>query len=71
VKQGLVGVQQRVFGMMTSRRRAEKLAEWSRVPVTLVRPKVDGYGVFDFDHVAYFIEEGYRATLEALASMAI
>jgi len=67
VKQGLVGIQQRLFAMMTSRRRAGKLAAWCRVPVTLVRPKVDGYGVFDFDQIEYFIEEGYRATVEALA----
>ncbi|NLG62329.1 MAG: hypothetical protein GX539_08790, partial [Candidatus Cloacimonetes bacterium] len=33
---------------------------------TFVRPRLEGYGTFDFDQTAYFLEEGYRATREAL-----
>lgn len=41
---------------------------WEGVPLLYVRPRLDGYGTFDFDHVAYFLEEGYRAMKEALES---
>jgi hypothetical protein len=41
------------------------------VPLLYVRPRLDGYGTFAFDHVAYFLEEGYRAMREALAAEAV
>lgn len=66
VDQGLVGIQQRVFAIMSAHRRREKLAVWSRLPVTLVRPTLDGLGVFDFSKIDYFLEEGYRAAKAAL-----
>ena len=65
---GMVGIQQRVFGIMSSRRRLEKLERWSRVPLRVVRPRLDGYALFDFENVEYFIEEGYRAARSALES---
>jgi NTE family protein len=66
VEQGVVGIHQRVFGIMSSRRRSRKLAAWTEPPLLLVRPNLEGYGVFDFEHVEYFIEEGYRAAAQAL-----
>jgi NTE family protein len=66
---GLLGVHQRVFGIMTYRRRKEALERWSGPPLLLVRPRLDGYGTFGFEHVPYFLEEGYRATREALAGL--
>jgi len=61
VDQGMVGVHQRVFGIMTGRRRREKLAAWDRLPTRVVRPELDGLGTFDFGRIPYFLEEGYRA----------
>lgn len=66
VEQGMVGIHQRVFGIMSSRRRRRKITAWSGPPLRLVRPRLDGYGVFDFESVAYFLEEGYRAMREVV-----
>ncbi len=68
VEQGMVGVHQRVFGIMSGRRRRRKITAWSGPPLRLVRPRLDGYGVFDFESVRYFLEEGYRAMREVLGS---
>jgi hypothetical protein len=44
------------------------VSRWDGVPLLYVRPRLEGYGTFDFDHVGYFLEEGYRAMKEALES---
>ena len=64
--QGLVGIHQRVYQVMAQQRKRLKLAAWSGPPLTLVRPRLEGYGTFDFAQTAYFVEEGYRATRAAL-----
>lgn len=66
MKQGIIGIHARIFSIMTYRRRRDLLAQWEGPPVLYVRPRLDGYGTFDFDSVEYFLEEGYRATVEAL-----
>lgn len=66
MKQGMLGIHQRIFSIMTYRRRRDLLAQWEGPPVLYVRPRLDGYGTFDFDEVEYFVEEGYRAMSEAL-----
>ena len=66
LRQGMIAVHQRIFSIMTYRRRKELLAEWSGPPLVYVRPKLDGYGTFDFQHIEYFVEEGYRAMWAAL-----
>ncbi|HBD99855.1 MAG TPA: hypothetical protein DC060_16855 [Gemmatimonadetes bacterium] len=65
--QGILGVQQRIFSIMTWRRRRDLLAQWDGPPLLYVRPRFDGYAAFDFDHVEYFLDEGYRAMKEVLA----
>ena len=65
---GLVAVQQRVFAIMAGQRRRDMLREWSGVPLTLVRPSFEGVGGFDFAEIESFVEEGYRATREALSA---
>lgn len=70
-EQGLVAVHQRVFAIMAGQRRREAVENWSGVPLTFVRPELEAYGGFDFDHIDYFLEEGYRAMREALASQAV
>lgn len=66
VASGLVGIHSRIFAMASGRRRREAIQEWRGVPFRLVRPRLDGYGSFDFHHAGYFLEEGYRATRAAL-----
>ena len=65
--QGILGVEQRIFSIMTRRRRRDLLAQWDGPPLLYVRPRFDGYAAFDFDHVEYFLDEGYRAMKEVLA----
>jgi len=61
VRQGMVAVQQRIFSIMTYRRRKDLLRRWDGKPLLYVRPRLDGFGAFDFAKVEYFVEEGYRA----------
>lgn len=65
---GLIAVHQRVVGIMTAARRHDIVSAWEGPPLLYVRPHLEGYGTFDFEHVQYFMDEGYRATREALAS---
>ena len=67
--QGMLGVHQRVFAVMTHARRAEAFQRWSGPPLLYVRPRLEGYGPFGFEHIPYFLEEGYRATKAALAAL--
>ena len=55
--------------MMTYRIRQEALTRWMGPPMVYIRPDVDGYGPFGFEHVEYFLAEGYRAANEALAEI--
>ena len=64
--QGLLAVHSRIFAIMTFRRRRELLERWAGPPLLYVRPRLDGYETFDFANVGYFVDEGYRATREAL-----
>jgi predicted acylesterase/phospholipase RssA len=66
LRQGMLAVHQRVFSIMTYRRRHDLVDHWSGPPLLYVRPRLDGYGAFDFQHVEYFVEEGYRAASLAL-----
>lgn len=66
VEQGMVGVHQRVFSIMSGRRRREAVARWEGSPLLFVRPHLAGFSGFEFDAVPYFLEEGYRAARDAL-----
>ena len=66
-KEGLVAVHQRVFAIMSGQKRRDTVRDWTGVPLTLVRPDLEDQGGFDFDRIEYFLEEGYRATREALS----
>lgn len=66
LEKGMLAVHQRIFAIMTYRRRREELRHWSGPPLVYVRPRLEGYAPFDFDHVEYFVAEGYRATREAI-----
>ncbi len=64
---GMLTVHERVVSIMTWRRRRDLLAGWKGPPLLYVRPRLAGYGTFDFDNIGYFLDEGYRATRAALA----
>ena len=66
LEQGLLAVHERVFAIMTWRRRQALLDKWDGPPLLYIRPRLDGYANFDFKGVEYFLEEGYRAGKEAL-----
>ena len=65
---GMIAVHQRVVAVMMSARRHDAVSDWQGPPLLYVRPRLEGYGAFDFEHIQYFLEEGYRATKEALAA---
>lgn len=66
LKGGLAAVHQRVVSIMAWHRRYDLVSSWEGAPLHYVRPRLSGYGTFDFEHVAYFLEEGHRAMREAL-----
>jgi NTE family protein len=68
LRKGMLAVHERIFGIMTWRRRHDLLRHWDGPPLLYVRPRLDGYGTFDFDSARYFVEEGYRAMQEALGA---
>lgn len=68
MRDGLVAMHQRVFAIMAGQKRRDTLRDWGGVPLTFVRPDLATFGGFDFDEIEYFLEEGYRATKEALAA---
>ena len=63
---GLVAVHQRVFSIMAGRNRMESVRNWTGAPLTYVQPDFEDTDGFDFERRHFFIEEGYRATREAL-----
>ncbi len=42
------------------------LRGWSGPPILLVHPRVEHVSMFSFDHTRELIQEGYRATIEAI-----
>ncbi|MEX1257845.1 MAG: patatin-like phospholipase family protein [Gemmatimonadota bacterium] len=63
---GMIAVHERVFSLMAGRRRREGVAGWEGPPLLYIRPKLDGYGGFDFERVGEFLELGRVAGLEAV-----
>ena len=66
VEEGMLAIHQRVFAMMSWRKRSDLVSHWSSPPLLFVRPHLEGYQTFDFGATGYFLEEGYRATRAAL-----
>jgi NTE family protein len=64
--QGMLAIHQRIFSIMSWRKRADLVTHWSWPPLLFVRPRLEGFQTFDFDSTQYFLEEGYRATRAAL-----
>lgn len=68
VQNGLVAIHHRVMEIVGWRRKQQMLADWSGPRLIYVRPNLDGFSTFDFGQTSFFLEEGYRATAEALQS---
>lgn len=66
VQKGLVAIHHRVLEIAGWDRKRRLLENWDGPPLIYVRPRLDGYSTFDFAQTSYFLEEGYRATREAL-----
>ncbi len=63
---GMLSMHQRVFSIMSGRLRRDAVRNWTGPPLLYLRPRLDGYGTFDFDSIGYFLEEGERAMNELL-----
>lgn len=63
---GMLAIHQRIFSLMSWRKRTDLVAHWTEPPLLFVRPRMEGFGTFDFESVGYFLEEGYRAARAAL-----
>jgi NTE family protein len=63
---GMLAIHQRVVSIMAGRRRREAVAAWKGPPLLYIRPRLDGFGTFDFDAIGYFLAEGARAAREAM-----
>jgi predicted acylesterase/phospholipase RssA len=63
---GMIAVHERVFSLMAGRRRRESVASWTGPPLLYIRPKLDGYGGFDFDRIREFLEIGQVAGREVI-----
>jgi NTE family protein len=67
MRQGMIAMHQRVFVIMAGQKRRDTIRDWKGVPLTFVRPDLATHGGFDFNEIDYFLDEGYRATKEALS----
>jgi NTE family protein len=66
IAQGMLAIHQRIFAMMSWRKRSDLVTRWHSPPLLFIRPYLEGYQTFDFTAAQYFLEEGYRATRAAL-----
>jgi NTE family protein len=65
---GMVAIHDRVLGINLSEQRRRLQEEWRGAPLTYVRPRIGHLHSFDFGRTQFFLEEGYRATRQALES---
>ena len=66
---GMIAIHDRVLGMNMAGQRVRYMEAWKGKPVLLVRPRIGHLGTWDFGRTQYFLEEGYRATREALKTL--
>ena len=65
-EQGFASIFMRAASVMMHALQDGPLATWGTPPMLLVRPRVNQWGWFTFDHTSQIIDEGYRAALSAL-----
>jgi len=68
IDEGMLAINERVFGIVSGARRRDVLERWSGPPLTLVRPAATHIPAFDFEFNDYLVDEGYRAMNEALST---
>lgn len=68
VSKGIVAIHHRVTEVMGHPRKLRLLETWDGPPLLYIRPKLDAYSTFDFEHTELFLEEGYRAARAALSA---
>ena len=68
VQKGMIAIHHRVTEIMGYARKRAVLDEWTGPKLVYVRPSLDKYSTFDFGQTQFFLDEGYRATREALAA---
>jgi NTE family protein len=67
LQQGMVAIHHRVTEIMGYPRKIARLKSWNGPPLIYARPRIEAYSTFEFGKTDFFLEEGYRATKEALA----
>ena len=63
---GMIAIHDRVLGLNLREQRNRCLANYQGPPLLYIRPKIGHMHSFDFEHTQFFLEEGYRAALEAI-----
>lgn len=66
VASGMLAITERVFGLVAERRRNAVLESWTGPRLTHIRPRVEGIPGFEHGFNDYLVDEGYRATRDAL-----
>lgn len=66
---GMLAIHDRVTGMNLAAQRRRNLETYRDAPVLFIRPRIGHLGTWDFARTQYFLEEGYRATREALKAL--
>lgn len=66
IEGGMLSIHGRVFSIMSGRIRRETVDRWNGPPLLYIRPKLDAYGTFDFDHVDEFLQAGLEAVTNVL-----
>jgi NTE family protein len=65
---GMIAIHDRVLTLNLCEQRRAVLDGYDGPPMVYIRPKIGHLGGWDFDRTQFFLEEGYRAAREALAS---
>ena len=64
---GMIAIHDRVLTLNLQQQRRRALQEpWTGPPLLVIRPRIGHLGGWVFDRTQFFLEEGYRATREAL-----
>jgi NTE family protein len=66
---GMIAIHDRVLNIHLEEQR-KRCLEGVTTPTLYIRPKIGHLHAFDFDRTQFFMEEGYRAAREAIASAA-
>lgn len=68
---GMIAIHDRVLTLNLQEQRRRALEDaWTGPPLLTIRPRIGHLGGWVFDRTQYFLEEGYRATREALRKAA-